>query len=75
MFDLSRFLELNSQGGNYWQCPECNKRSVIFVKDPLQEALIAAISKYNLQEVSLKILPDGTVLASSKRLELRQRSY
>ena len=36
-----------------WQCPECKKRVVIFIRDPLMEALIKAIKEHDITDLSL----------------------
>jgi hypothetical protein len=46
MFSLKNYLAFNTKKGSLWKCPECNKRSVLFRKDPMMSALIEAVKKY-----------------------------
>lgn len=47
-------MEIN-RNSPLWQCPEleCKKRSVIFLRDPLIEALISAIKEHEIADLDL----------------------
>lgn len=45
----------SNRNSTLWQCPEleCRKRSVIFLRDPLIEALISAINEQKIADLDL----------------------